>query len=709
MAKWSNNYDAELEAKFKRFKKECMANIIDVVPVVSDEVCCDETELIGPKEKPDCELLGKDGNIFNLLTLANSALRDNGQYDDCNELTDKVVDSMGYYDALSIISDYVNITGDETVVETTQNTSHLTATYDSVVDSIVVDVHEEEDEGILKDILDKIKEINSNIELVGNTFKFKVDLPLVIKTEIMDCILQYGEQLASEGETLTESKADTDKFIEFAGNDLANRFIQLKQSKRIKGQESDFGYWYKQGVDKLSTYVDEIEAKQTRKDKDKQAREGASLIYSDSKWKVYHIKSYEASVKYGKDSQWCITGCQRWGGGPTYWNQYTDRGISFYFYLTNDTKYALAVYKDGNFEIYNATDDRVDYIPNGPNNITDENGRKLPDIGKYVETVEILWSTATIPTLKQIKAMRGSAKALNYWTSDIGKKDGTHIAYDIKSGMYGDEKDTVRSSLVCYIQTNASLIKKLGLKVGDKINHFTIVADNTHVLRMDWLSSGQLDYEATMDRVAELKSKGNETVEVKAKTKSEHYSMSELGMHLEEDMSEYEEATEAGAIANVPGKHKNICDTQDCDNRLELDETEAIMESFMLHEKVTKTNGKLASFDAEEFMHQVASSGRSMNTIRELDNDIYYISIHYSDIFGPTGLENPDQTYDLIVVRQYEDGSQDYEKTDSDLKYDDVVRALEVWQDEKLNGTTEDVDRFDDDEIEDLELLTEID
>ena len=59
--------------------------------------------------KPKCKLLGKDGNIFNLIGIASRALKDAGLQDQSKEMTNKVMSSNSYSEALSIISDYVEV------------------------------------------------------------------------------------------------------------------------------------------------------------------------------------------------------------------------------------------------------------------------------------------------------------------------------------------------------------------------------------------------------------------------------------------------------------------------------------------------------------------------------------------------------------------------------------------------------------------------
>ena len=69
--------------------------------------------------KPDCELIGQDGNIFNLMGIASRSLKQNGMSDEAKEMAARITNGAGsYYEALNIIGEYVNITGaDEKINE----------------------------------------------------------------------------------------------------------------------------------------------------------------------------------------------------------------------------------------------------------------------------------------------------------------------------------------------------------------------------------------------------------------------------------------------------------------------------------------------------------------------------------------------------------------------------------------------------------------
>ena len=64
-------------------------------------------------QKPNCNLIGQNGNIFNLMGLAAKALDDNGMHDKAIEMMMRITnESTNYSAALDVITDYVNITNE---------------------------------------------------------------------------------------------------------------------------------------------------------------------------------------------------------------------------------------------------------------------------------------------------------------------------------------------------------------------------------------------------------------------------------------------------------------------------------------------------------------------------------------------------------------------------------------------------------------------
>lgn len=179
-------------------------------------------------------------------------------------------------------------------------------------------------------------------------------------------------QVFEELDSLTEAKADTQRLIDFAGEDLANRFLAIKD--RLKSPENDLYYWIKnKTVEELEAAVLEIENTKSKSQMKKDiADQGAELVCDSEHWTVHRIITFEASQKYGRDSQWCITGVNNYG--DRYWKEYRNRGIEFYFMNAKqdynargeDSKFAIALYQNGNVEIYNQRDIQISSIDEIP-------------------------------------------------------------------------------------------------------------------------------------------------------------------------------------------------------------------------------------------------------------------------------------------------------------------------------------------------------
>jgi len=65
------------------------------------------------KFKPDCRLIGENGNIYNLVGIASRTLRSCDMAKEAKEMQDRVFSSHNYEEALGIIDEYVNVTGPE--------------------------------------------------------------------------------------------------------------------------------------------------------------------------------------------------------------------------------------------------------------------------------------------------------------------------------------------------------------------------------------------------------------------------------------------------------------------------------------------------------------------------------------------------------------------------------------------------------------------
>ena len=59
--------------------------------------------------KPKAKVLGKDGNVFNLIGICSRALKDAKQPERAKEMSEKVFASGSYHEALRIMADYCTL------------------------------------------------------------------------------------------------------------------------------------------------------------------------------------------------------------------------------------------------------------------------------------------------------------------------------------------------------------------------------------------------------------------------------------------------------------------------------------------------------------------------------------------------------------------------------------------------------------------------
>lgn len=173
---------------------------------------------------------------------------------------------------------------------------------------------------------------------------------------------------------LLEAKADRDRFKAWAGEDLFNRFLKIKD--RLKSPLNDMTYWTStrtpRKVDELEGVVVSEEEKIVAKSKEaKLIEEGAEILFEDDKWFVYFIKNFEACQKYGAGTKWCITGTNMDGDdvyGRRYWDSYKRDGNQFYFFLRkgSNEKFAVMIDEGGDHTIFNPKDREIPFIEGAP-------------------------------------------------------------------------------------------------------------------------------------------------------------------------------------------------------------------------------------------------------------------------------------------------------------------------------------------------------
>ena len=236
---------------------------------------------------------------------------------------------------------------------------------------------------------------------------------------------------------IKESKQDTERFYQWAGKDIADRFF--KQKQRMVSPYNDITWImknYKDAKD-FESDLEFMEKKPTRKDIEVKGRECAEEVYSDSNWTVYKITSYESSVKYGKGTQWCITGTNTENGqdlvaGRGQFDRYiNDENYDVYFYISkssgdyrNTEKFALIYRNDNDWKLYDSADfiqvtsdaeddaDKWNPYDSGGEHINFPKVKGLPDINKayqdlanyigYSKPLIVENSSTKLPTEKDV-------------------------------------------------------------------------------------------------------------------------------------------------------------------------------------------------------------------------------------------------------------------------------------------------------------------
>lgn len=72
--------------------------------------------------KTTCKLIGENGNVFNLIGIAQRALRKDGKYDEATEMADKIMNECkSYNESLCVLMEYVEEPDEEELKEDSFN------------------------------------------------------------------------------------------------------------------------------------------------------------------------------------------------------------------------------------------------------------------------------------------------------------------------------------------------------------------------------------------------------------------------------------------------------------------------------------------------------------------------------------------------------------------------------------------------------------
>ena len=194
---------------------------------------------------------------------------------------------------------------------------------------------------------------------------------------------------------LFESNQDKERFINYFGKELYNKFLTQKQ--RLPKEDRDLNKWTKRPPEDLAKLLTSLETKPTRSAARADDLKGATLVSENSSYKCYHITTYEASVIMGRGAKWCIS----MKNNDSYWKSYTAGGTKFYFFIGKNEKLALALYPKKitvdytdeydsdfiitNFELFNEEDENISYA------ISEYNLPQIPGVELvYIDSTETL-------------------------------------------------------------------------------------------------------------------------------------------------------------------------------------------------------------------------------------------------------------------------------------------------------------------------------
>ena len=194
--------------------------------------------------------------------------------------------------------------------------------------------------------------------------------------------------IESKKEKINEDKVGLENFKKKFGPELFDKFGKLKT--RLKSPNNDISYWMKKTKEELVSVLDDLESKMTVKQKSELAKEGSKLIYADENWNVIEIYTLEASIKYGKGTQWCISGVNC--DAPEHWKRYKENipgfpkdDTIFIFFISKvySDRYAVLFNKKTNdYLIWNDIDNPVAFILEAPR------VKGLPNLGKIPEKLK---------------------------------------------------------------------------------------------------------------------------------------------------------------------------------------------------------------------------------------------------------------------------------------------------------------------------------
>ena len=191
----------------------------------------------------------------------------------------------------------------------------------------------------------------------------------------LDKLRDLKVELETDEMSLTESKADIQKFIDKFGKDNYDKFVMMKDRLKNNKVSVDIVYHVahtsKEDMDKL---LSDIENKVVKDDDTKSTHMNVDVAYEDDKWIIYNVLDWETAMNLGEGTTWCITG--RYATAKVkpsqaehYFNEYLESEYSMYLFAidksTNKAIYCICPKKNPEaviMDVWNRDDYEVGYV-----------------------------------------------------------------------------------------------------------------------------------------------------------------------------------------------------------------------------------------------------------------------------------------------------------------------------------------------------------
>ena len=166
---------------------------------------------------------------------------------------------------------------------------------------------------------------------------------------------------------LDESFKDAERlFTDVSGNQkevssYIALFKELSKRNKIQGMEKDISRWIKSGWVEFKEFVDSKKDVQSKSEVRSVQKKDSIQVYKDEEKVVVIPLTKEASIHYGRNTQWCTAATKSENHFTTYF--YINRITLFYVLFKNGDKYACAFHpsKPDTIECFDQLDKSMTY------------------------------------------------------------------------------------------------------------------------------------------------------------------------------------------------------------------------------------------------------------------------------------------------------------------------------------------------------------